>query len=295
MQIDQLETFLAVANSGGFHRAAESLRISQPAVSARIKALEESLGVALFSRSRGGLAISDAGRTLRPHAEQLLKQAAAARQAVHDLQPGRGGPLQVAASVSISVYVLPEALKRFQKRHPNVNVTIRSGHSKQVLELVLAGEAEIGLARSLVHPEIETVGLREDPLVLTAHRSDHRAARRVRLQDVAGLPLILFERGSDDWALTQTLFRSSGLVPNIAYEVDSIETAKQMVGRGLGFAFLPQIAIHRDLRAGRLRAVEITNAEPLRRSLDVVHPRHRPLRREAADLIQQLRESVGGK
>jgi DNA-binding transcriptional LysR family regulator len=201
----------------------------------------------------------------------------------------------VAASVSISVYVLPEALKRFQKRHPNVNVTIRSGHSKQVLELVLAGEAEIGLARSLVHPEIETVGLREDPLVLTAHRSDHRAARRVRLQDVAGLPLILFERGSGDWALTQTLFRSSGLVPNIAYEVDSIETAKQMVGRGLGFAFLPQIAIHRDLRAGRLRAVEITNAEPLRRSLDVVHPRHRPLRREAADLIQQLRESVGGK
>jgi DNA-binding transcriptional LysR family regulator len=143
MQIDQLETFLAVANFGGFHRAAESLRISQPAVSARIKALEESLGVALFSRSRGGLAISDAGRTLRPHAEQLLKQAAAARQAVHDLQPGRAGPLQVAASVSISVYVLPEALKRFQKRHPNVNVTIRSGHSKQVLELVLPAKLRL--------------------------------------------------------------------------------------------------------------------------------------------------------
>jgi DNA-binding transcriptional LysR family regulator len=73
--------------------------------------------------------------------------------------------------------------------------------------------------------------------------------------------------------------------------VDSIETAKQMVGRGLGFAFLPQIAIHRDLQKGRLRAIEIINAEPLRRSLDV-HPRHRALRKEAADLIQQIRQSV---
>ena len=64
MEIDQVETFLAVATFGGFHRAAEALRISQPAVSARIKALEESLGVRLFSRSRGGLIVSDAGRTL---------------------------------------------------------------------------------------------------------------------------------------------------------------------------------------------------------------------------------------
>jgi len=289
MDIDQLETFLAVANYGGFHRAAEFLRISQPAVSARIRGLEESLNVALFERSRNGLAITDAGRTLKPHAERLLEQAKLARQAVHDLQPERGGPLAIAASVSISEYVLPDALKRFQKRHPTINVTIRSGHSKQVLDLVLSGEAEIGLARSLVHPQIETVTLREDPLLLTGHRSDQRTRKRARLQEVAEWPLILFERGSGDWALTQSLFRGSGLVPNIAYEVDSIETAKQMVGRGMGLAFLPQIAIHHDLKIGRLRAVQIANAEPLSRSLDVVHPRHRALRREAADLVQLLR------
>lgn len=291
MDIDQLETFLAVANYGGFHRAAEFLRISQPAVSARIRGLEESLSVALFERSRNGLAITDAGRTLKPHAERLLEQAKLARQAVHDLQPERGGPLAIAASVSISEYVLPDALKRFQKRHPTINVTIRSGHSKQVLDLVLSGEAEIGLARSLVHPQIETVTLREDPLLLTGHRSDQRTRKRARLQEVAEWPLILFERGSGDWALTQSLFRGSGLVPNIAYEVDSIETAKQMVGRGMGLAFLPQIAVHHDLKVGRLRAVPIANAEPLSRSLDVVHPRHRALRREAADLVQLLRRS----
>lgn len=171
-------------------------------------------------------------------------------------------------------------------------MTIRSGHSKEVLEFVLAGEAEIGLARSLVHPEIETITLREDPLMLTVGKADRRAPRRARLQDVASWPLILFERGSGDWALTQSLFRSAGLVPNVAYEVDSIETAKQMVGRGLGLAFLPKIAIHNDVQKGRLRTIDLVNAEPLRRSLDVVHARRRAVRREAADLIQQIRQSV---
>src|SRR3989440_12903773 len=86
VEIDQVETFLAVATFGGFHRAAEALRVSQPAVSARIKALEESLGVSLFARSRSGLTLSEAGRTLRPYAEQLLRTASLARQAVHELQ-----------------------------------------------------------------------------------------------------------------------------------------------------------------------------------------------------------------
>jgi len=83
MEIDQLTTFVAVATVGGFHRAAETLRVSQPAVSARIKALEDSLGSPLFARSRSGLTLTEAGRILRPYAEQLLKTASQARQAVH--------------------------------------------------------------------------------------------------------------------------------------------------------------------------------------------------------------------
>jgi DNA-binding transcriptional LysR family regulator len=78
MEIDQLTTFVAVATVGGFHRAAETLRVSQPAVSARIKALEDSLGSPLFARSRSGLTLTEAGRILRPFAEQLLKTAAQA-------------------------------------------------------------------------------------------------------------------------------------------------------------------------------------------------------------------------
>src|SRR5271166_328052 len=293
MELDQVETFLAVATFGGFHRAAEALRISQPAVSARIKALEESLAVKLFSRSRGGLIVSDACRTFRPHAELLLRTAAVARQAVHESQPASGTPLQIAAALSISVYFLPDVLQRFQRAHPNVIISIRPGHSKEVLDMVLAGEAEIGLARSLHHPEVETISLRDDPLLLVAHpRRGPKHSRRARLEQVASWPLIFYERGSSDWTLTHSLFRTAGLVPNVALEVDSIETAKRMVERGLGLAFLPQIAVGREIRTHKLTTVKVVDAEALQRSLDVVHPRRRPLRPEARAFLQMVRDAA---
>lgn len=293
MEISQVETFLAVATFGGFHRAAEALRISQPAVSARIKALEESLGVSLFARSRGGLVVSEAGRTFRPHAEQLLKTASLARQAVHQAQPVSGIPLQIAAALSISVYFLPDVLKRFQRAHRHVIISIRPGHSKEVLDMVLNNEAEIGLARSLQHPEVETISLRDDPLLLVAHpRRGPAHTNRAQLEKVASWPLIFYERGSSDWTLTHSLFRRAGLVPNVALEVDSIETAKRMVERGLGFSFLPQLAVGREIRAHKLSAVKLVDAEPLQRSLDVIHPRRRPLRPEARAFLQMVREAA---
>src|SRR6266478_4978221 len=291
MEIDQIKTFLAVATFGGFHRAAEGLRISQPAVSARIKALEQSLGTSLFARSRSGLTLSEAGRILRPYAEELLHTASLASQAVHDLKPAGAGPLLIAAAHSISVYFLPDFLKRFQHACPKVVISIRAGHSKEVLDMVLNQDAEIGLARSLNHPEVETLSLRDDPLLLVGH-SKHGPthARRARLEQVATWPLIFYERGSSDWTLTHSLFRRAGLVPNIAFEVDTIETAKRMVERDLGSAFLPQLAVGREIRAGKLLAIKLLDAEPLRRSLDVIHPRQRPLRGQAQAFLRALKE-----
>jgi DNA-binding transcriptional LysR family regulator len=292
MEIGQVEAFLAVGTFGGFRRAADALRVTQPAISARIKALEQSLGVPLFERGKGGLALSPAGRALRPHAEQLLHAVASARQAVHDLRPGTGGALQIAAALSICTYLLPDVLKHFQAAHPKVMITVRSGHSKEVLDMVLAGEAEIGLARSLHHPEVETLSLRDDPLVLVAGAGSKYPAGRVSLPDVSAQPLILFDRGSSDWALTQGLFRRAGLVPNVVLEVETIETAKRMVERGMGWAFLPHLAVVGEIRQHKLHAIDVQGAESLSRSLDVIHPRQRPLSAEALALLRTLRAAV---
>jgi DNA-binding transcriptional LysR family regulator len=298
VEIDQVETFLAVGTFGGFRRAAAALHLTQPAVSARIKALETSLGVALFDRGRGGLTLSRAGRALRPHAERLLHAVALARQAVHQQEPASGGALQIAAALSICTYLLPAVLERFHAARPAVMVTVRSGHSKEVLDMVLHGEAEIGLARSLQHPAVETLSLRDDPLVLVQGRSRRLiAGRRARLAEVADRPLVFFDRGSSDWTLTHGLFRRAGLVPNVVLEVETIETAKRMVERGLGLAFLPHLAVAHEVRRGALVDIEIPDAEPLSRSLDLIHPRHRSLSVEALAFHQALRAAlrdVGG-
>jgi len=293
MEIGQIETFLAVASSGGFHKAALALRVSQPAVSARIHLLEESLGAELFVRSRAGIALSPAGKALRPHAEGLLRMIAEARQAVHEEKSEAAGVLSIAAGLSISTYLLPDVLKRYQALQPRVMVSVRSGNSMQVLKMVLDGDVDLGLARSLNHPEVETMSLRDDPLLLVGHPT-HPASkkRKLKLEDVEALPLIFYDRGSSDWTLTNGLFRRAGLLPNVVMEVETIEACKRMILRELGLAFLPQISVREELECGKLRAIEVTDAETLHRSLDVIRSRHRALNASGMAFLKLLREAT---
>ncbi|MGH9761258.1 MAG: LysR family transcriptional regulator [Blastocatellia bacterium] len=296
MQIDQVETFLAVVTYGGFHKAAEALRISQPAVSARIRALEDSLGVSLFTRGGSHLTVSPAGKALRPHAEMLLRTVSLALQAVHEIQPSASGALRIAAALSVCTYFLPDVMKDYQASNPTVMVSLRSGNSMQVLKMVVDGEADLGLARSLNHPEVETITLRDDPLILVGHPL-HEATRkrRARLEEVESWPLIFYDRGSSDWTLSQGLFRRTGLLPNVVLEVETIEAAKRMVESKLGLSFLPQIAVSHELRSGELVAIEIINAEPLRRTLDVIYPRHRALPKDAQSFLALLRAAAAAE
>ncbi len=293
MEIDQLETFLAVVTYGGFHKAAEAMRVSQPAISARIRALEDSLGVQVFTRGQSHLSLSPSGKALRPHAEQLLRTVALARQAVHELQADAGGALRIAAALSICTYFLPDVIHDYHQANPTVMLSLRSGTSMEVLKMVLDGEVEIGLARSLNHPEVETTTLRDDPLVLVGHPTIPTARKRqVTLEELEELPLVFYDRGSSDWTLSQGLFRRAGLLPTVALEVETIEAAKRMVERKLGLSFLPLFSVTHEIRQGKLVTIEITNAEPLRRNLDVIHARHRALTRNAHALLGLLQAAA---
>jgi DNA-binding transcriptional LysR family regulator len=296
MEINQIETFLAVAGLGGFHRAAHALGMSQPAVSARIRALEHSLGATLFARGPNGLALSAAGHTLKPHAELLLRTANTARRSIEALEAPNRQALTIAAALTVATYFLPEVLSRFHKSCPNTIVTVhsRSMNSREVLEMVLARQAAIGLARSLSHPQVETVTLRADSLVLIGSaEQQNRYKRPVRLAQVAEWPLIFFDRGSSDWSLTHGLFQRAGLVPNMVLEVEIIETAKKMAQRGLGFAFLPYFSVAQELSRGALSQIRIADAEPPRRTLDAIYLRRLRLPSETQVFLQIARSVAG--
>lgn len=285
-----MEAFLAVATFGSFRRAAESLNLTQPAVSARIKGLETSLAVRLFERGRGSLTLSRAGRQFRPHAEQILQAAALARLAVQDHSGKSATALHLAAVPPLCTYLLPQALKRFRVLHRRVMITVRSGHPRELLEMVLRGDAEIGIARSLHHPDVETISLGEDPLILVGpFGSPMTPTRPVRLADIADQPFIFFDRDSSDWALSHELFSRVGLTPNIALEVETIELAARMVEYGMGLALLPRLSVADELRRRRLLTVRVIGTDLPRGSLDILHRRRRPLTPVALAFVGVLR------
>lgn len=270
----RLEAFVEVARTGSISKAAEALFVTQPALTARLQALERSLGSELLVRSRHGSRLSEAGRALLPHAERALSAMRAGRHAVDDVQSGGAGRLTIGAAPAVSTYVLPAMLHRFQASHPRVRLVVRSGHSEEILQMVLSEEVEIGLMRPIQHPDVTATLLYEDELVLVVHRG-HRfaAAGHVRMGELASEHLILFDRTSSYHELTSAIVRQAGISPRGRLEVDNIDAAKRMVEQRLGIALLPRTSVQADIGSGRLVPVRVIDMAPVRRQIVVARRR----------------------
>ena len=279
MLTSQVEAFLEIARQGNLSRAAEALHVTQPALTARIQALEGELGTSLFDRSHRGMQLTDAGRAFVPYADRALAALRDGADLVGELGRGGVGELVIGAAPAISTYVLPALLVTFTERHPRIRLVVRTGHSEEILEMVLRREIELGLVRELHHPLIESRALYDDALVLVVDaRHPFAGQGTIRLEEVADARLILFDRTSSYYDLTNALFRAAGVSPNGVMELDNIDAAKQMVARGLGVALLPQTAVAAELADGRLAAVTISGAAPIRRRIVAIR------RRDAGDV-----------
>jgi DNA-binding transcriptional LysR family regulator len=270
----QMQGFLEVARRGNVSRAAEAIFVSQPTLTARLHALESELGEKLFVRTRQGMRLTDAGRAFLPFAERATQAVREGREAIAELNSASAGHLVIASAPAVSTYLLPPLLERFAAAHPRVEVAVRTGHSEEVLQMVLKSEVQLGLGRDLRHHDIELIPFYEEELGLMVAPGHHFAERRsVTMADLAGEQLILFDRTSSYYELTQASFASAGLVPRSMFELDNIEATKKMVERRLGVALLPRTAVVGEVGAGTLRRVPISDGLPLRRRLVVMRRR----------------------
>ncbi|HYL40650.1 MAG TPA: LysR family transcriptional regulator [Candidatus Binatus sp.] len=287
MQLAQVEGFVEVAHRGNLSRAAESLFITQPALTARLRALESEVAVPLFRRGRRGMALTEAGRAFLPYAERALRSLRDGAAAVGHLPIGEA--LAIGAAPAISTYLLPGLLVRFEAEHPGVRLVVRTGHSEEILELVVRGDVEVGLIRALDHAEVETILLREDELLLVAEPGPPMARRRrVAVAQVREARLILFDRTSSFYDLTRALFRPGGSSARGILELDNIDAAKHMVLAGLGVALLPRSAVEAELADGRLRQVELIGTPPIERRIIAVRRRARDAVSPAVDAFWAL-------
>lgn len=289
MELGQLEAFIQVANHRGFSRAAEVLFLTQPSVTARIQALEKELGETLFERSGRTVRLTDAGTTFYEYAQRALKEVQEGRDALESLRKTDAGSLRLGSALTVSAYVLPKILKTFRARYPGVDVSVRTGRSDHVLEMVLNDEVQVGLVRSLVHQDIETVHLYDDEVVLvTDTRHPFAQTRSASVEDVARQSLIFFDRGSSYYGLIHGFFRDAGIVARHAMELDSMEATKMMVEEGLGIAILPRVSVERELKLGLLVEVEITGVPRIKRQIAMIYRRNRRHARTVGAFIEAL-------
>ena len=262
MELAQLEAFLAAADNGSFRRAAHYLILTQPSISARIQTLEDELGVPLFHRLPRGVRLTDMGRSFLPFAQRSLEILRQGREVLESARHASAGVLNLATARAIGTYVLPGILQRFKKSNPGMSIHIRVGRSSEVLQMVLDEEAQLGLARHLSHPDVDSIHLYDEEIVLVTH-PEHAFARRgeADIQEVAREPLILYDPGSSYFVLINQVCRDAGVSPWVEMNLDSIEATKHMVELGMGISFLPRSGVRQSLENGTLTIIPLSGGE----------------------------------
>ncbi|PNQ98517.1 LysR family transcriptional regulator [Azospirillum argentinense] len=239
MDLAGLRVVKAVADTGSVSRAAETLNCVQSNVTARLKRLEEDLGVPLFLRLSRGMAPTPAGRVLADYADRVLRLVAQARDAVADAA-GRGGRLAVGTMETTAAVRLPPILARFHAENPDVDLTIVPGPTETMLGEVLAGRIDGAFVSGAVeHPELVSQPVFEEELVLVEPASGITS-------ESGRNTLLAFRRGCAYRARAETAMREAGRVPYRVMEFGALEAILGCVGAGMGVTVLPRVVVERE-------------------------------------------------
>lgn len=265
VEIDQVETFVAVVRGGGFTKAAGLLHLSQPAVSRRLDLLERELGAPLFERIRGGVILTEAGRTFLPHAEGLLACMRDGLDSVRALHQVDRGTITLALVGTLASTTLTGCLQRFRDAHRQVELRLRTALSQEVSELVRRGDATLGLRYGGdPHPEMHSVGVYDEPMMVVCSPRHRLAGHRSVAPSSLGVERwVAFPPRNDafyepyPWSL-QNRLAAWGQSPAEIIPIDSLTAQKRMVEAGFGVALLPESSVDEELRTGSLREMRVS-------------------------------------
>lgn len=265
--MERLLAFRAVARERSFSRGAGRIHRTQPAVSQAVRSLEHELGERLFMRTGRTALLTQAGRILLEHVESAFDSLDRARSHIEALRELREGELTLVTSDTTACYLLPDALRRFRARYPAVEVKILNRPSPVAARQVASHDVDLGIVTLPVENDrltSEVLMKREDVLICSPR---HPLAKRrsLRLSDLAGLPLLLLDRGSSTRGFIDRQLRAAGLAPNVAMELGSIEVIKKLVELDFGVSIVPAIAVRAEAKTGRVCAKPIFKDAECRR------------------------------
>ncbi len=294
VQFQQLQYFVAVAETRHFTRAAETVHVAQPSLSQQIRALERELGADLFLRARGNITLTDAGEALLPLARRILADADTARHEVQELVQLRSGRIRLGATPSLCTGLLPDVLRAFHDRYPGIRLMIEEGGSHDLVRLLARGALDLALVvlpLPTPSPALTTVELlREDLVVVSSPEGPAPGGpgrRTVRVADLESAPLVMFRHGYDLRELTVAACRAEGFEPDFAVEGGEMDAVLGFVRAGLGVAVVPRMVA---TRAGRGLRVTPLARPGLHRTIALAHRSDVAPPRAARELQRMLLE-----
>ncbi|HEY1819076.1 MAG TPA: LysR substrate-binding domain-containing protein [Trebonia sp.] len=245
--IEALRKFVVVAEELSFTRAARRLHVVQSGVSSVVAALERELGATLFDRDRHTVALTEAGRALLPQARATLAAAQAAADVVAETTAGLRGTLSIGTMLSTGAVDLPDLIGRFHRAYPAVLVRLRQapGGSVDMARAVADGTLDLALLSLPGQPPagVEVRALEEEPMVLICAPGHPLAGSRSVCVDALGAETFVdFPLGWGTRAIVDRAFAAAGVDRQVAFEVANYATAADLVGNGLGIAFVPASA-----------------------------------------------------
>jgi len=272
MHLNQIWVFYQVAKHKSFSQAADSLFLSQPAVSNQVKLLEESYGLKLFDRSGRGVELTNPGEILLTYAERIFNLAQEADSVIEEIQGLKAGGIRISASNTLGAYYLPDILDLFRKKHPRVEIRMNVGYTQTVVEDILAFRSDLGLiGREVLHPNIVITPLWEEELVLIVPPDHPFAERRVvDREELRGQPFIMSEAGSGVRDITDGILSSAAISPQVVMELGENEAIKRAVASGMGITLISAMVARRELEAGQVRAVGLTGSRIFRK-FHIIH------------------------
>ena len=284
----QLRIFEAVARLGSYSRAAEEIHITQPAVSAQMRQLEEMVGLPLIEQVGKILTLTAAGREILEYSRRMLEEQREAEKAIAAMRGVESGELSIAV-VSTAKYFAPQVLMEFWRAYPGLQLKLSIQNRDLTLRSLSNNEVDLAImGRPPEQMEAVAEKFAPHPHVIIAPADHHLAARKqIRLEDVANEPFLVREPGSGTRQLTDKLFARHELKLEPRMEIASNETIKQAVIAGMGLSLLSAHTLGLEGRVGRLVVLNVKGL-PLVRGWHVIHRKGKRLTPAAVALREML-------
>ena len=292
LSLYKLEIFAAVVQAGSFSAAAQTFPMTQPAVSQHIQDLEHSLGTALFIRGRRGVTLTAAGETLYDYTQRILRLVAEAESQVTNVENIAGGQLTIGATPGVSTYLLPDWLRGFREKYPQLNVALQTGVTTQNIQGVMEHKLDL----SIVEGELDKISrkglgnlvLRPVDMVMVVGQGHIWNKRDViKLEELHQQPFITRQPGSRTRVWIDAVLNAHGVKPQLVAEYDNQEAIKQSVMSNMGITILPDYSIARELEAGLIHSLSIENVT-LKREIKILYDETMPFTPVARALLNYL-------